>query len=247
MKKMLAMLSMCMLASPVLASTISAKTNDDANKQHWLDNVSGSFDLTTNYIFRGISQTANKPAAQGGLTYTFPVGLYFNIWGSNTNFTSLKGKTVTSEFDTIAGWKGNIVKDLSYNFYLERDNYPGAHDASYNELYAIFMYKILQLGVSYTGNYYGSHAMGIYYNGTLSYNVPPHYALNVEGISVAAEMGHYSLARAAGLSYNDYSLTLNKIINDIYTVTAQWVSTNGRTKDSPYDSSQVVGTVTAAF
>ena len=217
MKRALVTISICLLANPLFA--------DNVTTNKWLNNISGTFDLTSNYIFRGISQTTNKPAAQGGLTYTFPVGLYFSVWGSNTNYTTPDGKTVTSEFDTAAGWEGDIKGLVTYNINIERYNYPGAYKVDYNELNTLFTYKILTLGVSYTDNYYGTHVMCLYYNGTLSYDIPSQYIHQIEGVNVAAEFGHSSFARDAGLSYNDYSLALNKKINETYTVTAQWTRT----------------------
>ena len=37
---------------------------------------SGTFAVTSNYLFRGISQTNEEPAFQPGLTYKTPFGLY---------------------------------------------------------------------------------------------------------------------------------------------------------------------------
>lgn len=52
--------------------------------------VTASITATTNYIWRGFSQTKNKPALQGDFTLTIPKspikGLYFNLWFSNARF-----------------------------------------------------------------------------------------------------------------------------------------------------------------
>src|SRR5688500_10708134 len=66
--------------------------------------LTGNFDMTSNYMFRGISNSNNLPAVQGGWTYTFGgTGLYFNLWGSNVNFVDPQGNLATVEFDTIMG------------------------------------------------------------------------------------------------------------------------------------------------
>lgn len=274
MKKVLLTVSIFMLANPLHATPKKIKMHHHKGKHlyykdvtvkatdtkatetgapaatttpSWLDNVSGSMAMTTNYMFRGISLSQDNPAVQGGLTYTFPVGLYFNVWGSNANYSAPDGKTVTSEIDTIAGYQGSVGDNFSYNINLDRYNYPGARKANYNELNTLWTYRIFTLGVSYTSNYSGYHASGTYVNGTLNFNIPPCYALNVQDVSILAEMGHYSLARAAGYSYNDYSLTINKVISDKYTVSLAGTGTNGRAKTPPYDGNQIVGTVTAVF
>ena len=213
-------------------------------KYAWMDNLTGNFDFTSNYIFRGESQSANLPAAQGGLTYTFPIGLYLNAWGSNVKFP---GTNATLELDAIIGWHGTTFKDaLTYDINLDRYNYPGAHRLNYNELNTLFNYKFLQLGVSYSANAYGSHQTGIYYNGGINYDIPPQYIFNIQDLNLTALLGHYSLPRAAGNSYNDYQVNLTKKFRT-YALMVQWVSTNGRQHNSPYDGSQIVGTLTANF
>ena len=48
--------------------------------------------LTSNYMFRGISQTNNGPAIQGGFDYTYvPWSIYAGVWGSNVNSSSATG------------------------------------------------------------------------------------------------------------------------------------------------------------
>lgn len=266
MKKALLILSACALVIPytshatsyskkhhhkhmhkqVMKDQVTPVMKDQPVESCWLDNVSGTFDLATNYMFRGISQSSNHPAAQGGLTYTFPIGLYFNVWGSSVKFTAPNGATATSELDAIVGWQGKVGENFNYNINMDRYNYPGARYASYNELNTLFAYYFFQLGVSYSGNYAGTHASGTYCNGTLTFDLPQKYVY-LNDLSFQAEMGHYSLARAAGFSYNDYMLGLNKKVNKTYTVTAQWTGTNHRANQAPNDDNQVLGMVTATF
>jgi uncharacterized protein (TIGR02001 family) len=256
MKKASIILPVCLLlsaqcvhatstASKYKDAALPAKTTETATPTPtWLDNVSGSMALTSNYVFRGISLSENNPA---GLTYTFPVGVYFNVWGSNAKYSAPDGKPVSSEFDTIAGYQGTIIDDFSCNINLARYNYPGARAANYNELNTLWIYKILTLGLSYTTNYSGTHASGTYYSGALSYDIPQQYILNISDVSVAAGMGHYSLAKLAGNSYNDYILTINKKISDKYAIALQGTGTNGHAKQPPFDGNQIIGTVTATF
>ncbi|WP_295448153.1 TorF family putative porin [uncultured Thiodictyon sp.] len=57
--------------------------------------------LTTNYLYRGISQTNNGPAVQGGFDYTYvPWSLYASVWGSNVDSSSASGYYTTT---TAAG------------------------------------------------------------------------------------------------------------------------------------------------
>ena len=47
---------------------------------------SATFAVTTDYVFRGVSQTDNEPAFQAGASYSAPFGLYAGVWASNVDF-----------------------------------------------------------------------------------------------------------------------------------------------------------------
>jgi uncharacterized protein (TIGR02001 family) len=226
-------------ASPNIVSPAELESED--KKYPWLEDMTVELALASNYIFRGISQTENLPAMQGGFTYTFPVGLYASIWGSNVRFV---GSNASIELDTVAGWRRDFWKDYELDVHVDRYNYPGAQDLSYNELAASFNYKIFMLGMTYSGNAYGKHKTGTYYIGGLNYDIPSKYALNINDLSVRATFGHSSLSRSAGNSYNDYSAEITKKFG-YYALTAQWTSTNGRQHVSPYDGSMITGILSA--
>lgn len=231
-----------------LTIAYGAEENDPTTKKqetfHWLDGLSGNFALTSNYVFRGISQTENLPAIQGSLTYLLPVGLYVSVWGSNVKFT---GTDATVELDTIAGYRSSIGEDFSLDINFARYNYPSARELNYNEINSVFIYKILQFGFSYSGNEYNSHDVGTYYNGGINYNIPSQYIFNIEDVNLLALLGYSNLSRAAGGSYSDYNIALSKKINEVYTLMVQWTGTNGGQHNPPYDSNHLIGTLTANF
>ncbi len=95
--------------------------------------LTGILTITSNYIFRGITQTSNLPAFQGGLTYTFPgTGIYLNLWGSNVNFLDPQGNTSTVEIDTIAGYKNSIGEHFDYDINIDRYIIPNQHPVIMN-------------------------------------------------------------------------------------------------------------------
>ncbi len=65
--------------------------------------LSGGLAMTSDYIFRGISQTDEKPALQGHFDYAAPNGFYLGLWGSNVDFND-GGKT-SLEADPYVGYK----------------------------------------------------------------------------------------------------------------------------------------------
>src|SRR5512137_2066927 len=48
--------------------------------------LTGNFGIYSQYIFRGLTQTDAKPAAQGGFDYAHKNGLYVGTWLSNISW-----------------------------------------------------------------------------------------------------------------------------------------------------------------
>lgn len=84
--------------------------------------LSANVALTSEYVFRGISQTAEDPAIQGGFDAT--CGLFYaGVWASSLNFDG----AASIEIDVYAGIKpktGPVTWDLGVIYYA----YPGATD-----------------------------------------------------------------------------------------------------------------------
>lgn len=66
--------------------------------------VTGSVALTTDYRLRGVSQSDEGMAIQGGLTVNHESGLYAGVWASNLAGWGAFGGS-NSELDVIAGYK----------------------------------------------------------------------------------------------------------------------------------------------
>lgn len=86
----------------------------------------GSLGFTSEYFFRGLSQTDDKPAVQGGLGYTHDFGGIsgsVGVWGSNVNFGD-----ATVEMDYTAGLSGTVL-GATWNLGAIYYSYPGSTDA----------------------------------------------------------------------------------------------------------------------
>ena len=90
--------------------------------------------VVSEYFFRGISQTDDSPALQGGMDYSIelakPVSAYIGVWGSTVDFND--GSEASVELDYYAGLNGAIGStgltwDAGFIYYT----YPGA-DSSLN-------------------------------------------------------------------------------------------------------------------
>jgi hypothetical protein len=137
--------------------------------------VTGSVALVSDYRFRGVSQSDEELAVQGGVTLNHESGLYGGFWASNlAGWGTFGGANM--ELDLLAGYKFKPTEaatvDVGVTWYM----YPGGFDdTDFFEPYAKLSGTIgpasLTAGVAYApkqqalGNYYfngASAATGVY-------------------------------------------------------------------------------------
>lgn len=151
--------------------------------------VTGSAALTTGYVWRGSSQTLEKPAAQSGIKVTAQQGFYASAWGSNVE--SAPAVAASSEFDLAFGWAGKVDDDWAIDVSALRYVYPGtAINLDWNELNAAATWRDRAwLGVGYSHNAMASGANGTYVSGGV--RIPA-------GKQVRFELGagHYAMSDA---------------------------------------------------
>ena len=102
--------------------------------------ASASVALTSDYIWRGVSQTSNGPAIQGSVDIGHELGFYAGVWGSNVEFDD--GSANSLELDVYGGFTretdfdGNLPFSFSYDIGWLAYIYPQASDsANFNEVY----------------------------------------------------------------------------------------------------------------
>lgn len=109
--------------------------------------ISGAATLTSDYRFRGVSQSDEGMAVQGGITISHESGFYVGAWGSNLAGWGTFGGTNT-ELDLIAGYKfgiGEGTLDTGIVWYM----YPsGADTTDFAELYAKLSGSVGGLGLT---------------------------------------------------------------------------------------------------
>ncbi len=90
--------------------------------------------VQSNYIWRGVSQTNNDAALQGGIDYkkgTF----YAGTWLSNVDFAGTGTTHADTEMDLYAGLTPS-VGNWSFNFGVYYYTYPNASGVTFGELQA---------------------------------------------------------------------------------------------------------------
>ncbi len=94
--------------------------------------VTANAAVTNNYIWRGVTQTTDQAAGQGGIDWGFGPGFYAGTWLSNVDFSGLGDGY---EMDVYAGWGGEAGSfgcDLGAITY----QYPVTPQFNFTEVYA---------------------------------------------------------------------------------------------------------------
>jgi hypothetical protein len=113
----------------------------------------GNLAVTSNYVFRGLTQTDGKPAIQGGFDFTLGNGFYLGAWMSNISwYTDQNAATASApvplsspgsvgapyipfrsnsahlEWDFYGGYKNTFATNWSYDLGIIEYYYPGVYD-----------------------------------------------------------------------------------------------------------------------
>lgn len=207
--------------------------------------------LFSQYIFRGLTQTQNKLAVQGGVDFTHSNGFYAGAWGSNVSWLEdARSADVSSsspvgglgydnsslELDLYGGYRGT-VKEVGYDIGLLQYVYPGtpvtgAARAETTEVYGSLSYKWVtaKLSVAVSDKVFANRdASGTYY-ADLTANYPL-----TDTITVTAHVGRqeYSgspsgVSNDAYYSYTDWKLGASKVIAEGVTVGGYYTDTNAK-------------------
>jgi uncharacterized protein (TIGR02001 family) len=96
-----------------------------------LAEVTANGSVTNNYLWRGLTQSNNEAAVQGGLDYASESGFYIGTWASNVQYASDDGYSY--EHDVYFGWSGgeDITFDVGYLYY----NYDDSQKFDFGEIY----------------------------------------------------------------------------------------------------------------
>ena len=97
------------------------------------DSLSANVSMTNNYIWRGLTQTENNSAVQGGIDFASDSGFYIGTWVSNVNYGP--SDVYSYEHDIYAGFafeSGGVSWDFGYLYY----NYDEEANFDFGEVYA---------------------------------------------------------------------------------------------------------------
>ena len=161
------MIKKTLIATALLAgtSTVLAEIPD----------ISANVTLATDYAFRGVSQTDNQFAIQGGFDWASDMGLYVGTWASNVDSEFFGGGTDPQiELDLYGGYANELSNGFGYDLGYLRYQYPGGGDFNTNEFYARGSYKGFSASVNYSPelNFLGVDGSAWYWAAGYDYTFP---------------------------------------------------------------------------
>ena len=164
---------------------------------------SGNVALTTDYVWRGISQSDSDFAIQGGFDYSIG-NFYAGTWASSVNFDDgadvdpdIAPNGTSTELDVYAGFAGELEGGLAWDVGVIGYFYPSdSEDLDFEEVYAGLGYSLagLDLGAYVYQDFDNENT---YVEGSVGYGIS-------DAISVDASVGNYSFDE--GEDYVNYSV-----------------------------------------
>jgi uncharacterized protein (TIGR02001 family) len=129
MKLFRPVMTLALLALPGVAHAQSTSADKDAGVESPPQalTVSGSVAIASDYRFRGVSQSDEQLAVQGGIIIAHDSGFYVGTWASNlAGWGTFGGANM--ELDLIGGYKAKLADKATLDVGLTWYMYPGGAD-----------------------------------------------------------------------------------------------------------------------
>ncbi len=225
--------------------------------------VAGNMSIVSDYRFRGISQTFEQPAIQGGIDYSHSSGFYLGNWNSNVSGLSFPDGSI--EMDFYGGFKkglGPVTLDVGLLQYYYPDVKFGTEKADTLEAYVGVSWKFLTAKYSITtGDYFGANTTsnanctGTDSKGSGYLDVSASYEI-MPKLTLVAHVGNQTIKNCGPLEYTDYKIGVTYDLNgwvlgaayiDTDADTALYTLTSGSGKVREIGEGTVVLSVSKAF
>jgi len=235
--------SRTLIASALLASASAAQAELSANVA-----------AVSNYLWRGVSQTGDSAAIQGGIDYSHESGFYAGGWASNIDFdgddtfadtngdgnldTVISGNSKANvEIDLYAGFGGDIGDSgFGYDVGAIYYYYPGAGgdsqggDLDFSEVTGSLSYGWVTGTVAYT--FWGETSDdGPFQDGDLYYSASADLPFEYEGFASSVFIGRYTFdddgeTNVGDLDYTHWGISVSKDAGDFGSFSVNYEQTN---------------------
>jgi uncharacterized protein (TIGR02001 family) len=110
---------------------VAEEESDELN----IGDFSATVAVTSNYVWRGVSQTNNELGYQASVDWNHDSGFYLGVWGSNVNFDNaiippFVDSNASVEIDVYGGYAGEIA-GFTYDVGMIGYLYPGTSESEH--------------------------------------------------------------------------------------------------------------------
>lgn len=164
--------------------------------------ASANVGVASNYMWRGVTQTRNGAALQGGADLVHSSGLYAGTWLSNVDFKL--APDADTEQDFYAGY-GFTLGDVAFDLKRTEYHYASADALNFGESHLQVSAYGVSIGADYSSDTpIAESDSALNYYGSYSHALP-------EEISFVATLGEYDFRDAGWVGGNDYKYTYYNI------------------------------------
>ena len=204
------------MTKSVIAAAVLAATSGAAMAE-----VSMNIGATSNYMWRGVSQSADLSAVSGGIDYENESGIYAGTWTSSL-------ASGDYELDLYAGYAGD-AGDFGYDVGVISYRYP-VSETYFNEVYLNGSFEMFSAGVAYT---FGSDDDDTFYFSSGDMYI--HAGVEAEvgkDITMAATVGSYNFSDSLADDYTHFAVSASK--GDItFAIEKNSMTDTGAGEDNP--------------
>lgn len=203
---------------------------------------SGGVTLTSDYRFRGQSQTDRSAALQVWGQYDHASGLFANIWASNIDFNDQTTYDSSIEVDLTVGYSREIMENTTagikavYYLYPDADTPPASNDYDYFELLASVEHDYGKAAVSaelaWSPDYFLESGDAVSLKGGVSVPLMEKFIF-MDALTASANLGYQWIDDNDTFGTDDY-LYFDFGVSagwEIFTVDLRWVDTDLETAD----------------
>lgn len=206
--------ALCLAASAFAAAPAMAWESADGQFS-----TSASVALSTDYMWRGASQTDSEPAISGSFDVGHASGLYAGVWASNVDY-DIGSDAAHLELNYYGGFASEFA-GIGYDVGVLRYVFPGTDGADWNEAYLGLSYSLFSLTISHSGDALATSESGTHYLLGFNYDLPmdigfhANYAFyDLDDDINDDTLQDYNLGVTKNVAGFDFDLTYYKTLSD---------------------------------
>ncbi len=201
--------------SPIaLATSLAIGATTLAPAAFAVEGLSANVSITNNYIWRGLTQSVNRSAVQGGIDYASGNGFYVGTWVSNVEYAD--ADDFSYENDLYFGYSSETASGIGYDIGYLYYNYDDAANFDFAEVYGSLSFGGFSTSVNVFAHSEADDANGSSFDFGDTIYYAADYALEVSSelelsFHVGYHDGDFSEAfNGVPGSYIDYNVALAK-------------------------------------